>query len=155
MSEVRNTLNERGGRYGRFDKHAGLADRLIRIAQFECTDLAVLGKERTGWLRLAPDQRHSIRYILDKIARILEGDPNYNDNWHDIAGYATLIEDRLNGTGLYAPEPRHVQLADCFGTGSLVSTDAAKSARCRNCHALVGDVHAPDCKEGQDASPAG
>lgn len=152
MTEVRATLNERGGRYGRFDKHAGLADQLIRVAQFEHTDFARLNTERHGWLRLAPDQRHSIRYILDKIARILEGDPNYNDNWHDIAGYATLIEDRLNGTGLYA---RHVQLSDCFGTGSLVSPDAAKSARCRGCHAHVGDVHAPDCQEGQEASPAG
>lgn len=148
MSEVRNTLNERDGRYGRFDKHAGLAEALITVAQF---DIHTVG-QRPGWLRLAPDQRHSIRCILDKIARILEGDPNYTDNWHDIAGYATLIEDRLNGTGLYA---RYVQLSNCFGEGSLVSPDAAKSARCRNCHALVGDVHAPDCKEGQEASPAG
>lgn len=155
MQEVRDTLNERGGRYGRFDKHAGLADRLIRIAQFECTDLAVLGKERKGWLRLAPDQRHSIRYILDKIARVLEGDPDYTDNWHDMAGYATLIEDRLNGTGLYTPEARLVRLADCHGEGSIVPASAIPTSRCRNCHAVMGDVHAPDCNEGQEASPAG
>lgn len=145
MSEVRNTLNERGGRYGRFDKHAGLADRLIRIAQFECTDLAVLGKERKGWLRLAPDQRHSIRYILDKIARILEGDPDYTDNWHDIAGYATLIEDRLNGTGLY----NIVTFGQCGGPDQLAGD------RCRSCYAALGDVHAPDCTEPKDVSLAG
>jgi len=33
--------------------------------------------------------------ILHKIARILNGDPEYSDNWHDIAGYATLIEVAL------------------------------------------------------------
>ena len=27
--------------------------------------------------------------------KILNGDPNYVDNWHDIIGYAKLIEDRL------------------------------------------------------------
>lgn len=32
--------------------------------------------------------------IADKIARILNGDPEYRDNWHDIAGYAKLAEDR-------------------------------------------------------------
>src|SRR5690606_10084595 len=30
-----------------------------------------------------------------KIARILIGDPNYADNWHDIQGYAKLVEERL------------------------------------------------------------
>lgn len=35
--------------------------------------------------------------IAHKIARILNGDPNYADNWHDIAGYATLIDLQLQG----------------------------------------------------------
>ena len=33
--------------------------------------------------------------IANKIGRILNGDPNYPDSWHDIAGYATLIENEL------------------------------------------------------------
>jgi len=37
--------------------------------------------------------------ILHKIARIVNGDPDYTDSWHDIAGYAKLVEDRLNGIG--------------------------------------------------------
>lgn len=41
--------------------------------------------------------------ILHKIARIMNGDPDHIDHWHDIAGYATLIEwiltnDRTNIT---------------------------------------------------------
>jgi hypothetical protein len=34
--------------------------------------------------------------IFCKITRILTGDPNYTDNWHDIAGYAKLVEIELN-----------------------------------------------------------
>ena len=34
--------------------------------------------------------------ILHKLARILNGDPNYVDSWHDIAGYAILVEDIIN-----------------------------------------------------------
>jgi hypothetical protein len=35
--------------------------------------------------------------ICHKIARILNGDPNYADSWVDIAGYAQLVADRLLG----------------------------------------------------------
>lgn len=33
--------------------------------------------------------------IADKIARILSGDPNYADSWHDIGGYAKLVENYI------------------------------------------------------------
>ena len=33
--------------------------------------------------------------IACKIARILSGDPNWRDHWDDIAGYATLVAERL------------------------------------------------------------
>lgn len=127
--QLRDTLNERGGRYGRFDHHAGLAEALITVAQF---DIHTVG-QRPGWLRLAPDQRHAIRYILDKIARVLEGDPDYTDNWHDMAGYATLIEDRLNGTGIYATEQREAVACTCG----------------------MGNVHKPDCPVAQAARAIG
>lgn len=29
--------------------------------------------------------------------KITNGDPDYADNWADIAGYATLVKDRLEG----------------------------------------------------------
>lgn len=28
--------------------------------------------------------------------RILNGDPDYHDSWHDIAGYAQLVADQLS-----------------------------------------------------------
>ena len=33
--------------------------------------------------------------IAHKIGRILAGNPSHADHWHDIQGYAKLIEDRL------------------------------------------------------------
>ena len=29
--------------------------------------------------------------------RILNGDPDYHDSWHDIVGYAQLVADELSG----------------------------------------------------------
>jgi len=48
-----------------------------------------------GWEKLAADQRQALTVIADKIARMLNGDPNYRDNWHDILGYAKLVDDRM------------------------------------------------------------
>ncbi len=85
---IENTLSERGARYGDFAHHAKIAQDLQDVAR---------GTE--GWARLDPTQRQALTVICDKIARILSGDPDYADNWHDIQGYAKLVEDRLPRTG--------------------------------------------------------
>lgn len=81
---VTDTLAERGARYGDFSDHAAIAQRLQD---------AMRGTE--GWNRLDPVKRQALTVIADKIARILNGDPEYGDNWHDIQGYAKLAEERL------------------------------------------------------------
>lgn len=35
--------------------------------------------------------------ICHKLARIVNGDPGYSDSWRDIAGYAMLVSNRLDG----------------------------------------------------------
>lgn len=80
------TLNERGYRYGEFDQHAIIAQRLKLVM-----------RDTTNWSRLASDQQEALEMIAHKIARILNGDPNYVDSWHDIIGYARLVEQRLEG----------------------------------------------------------
>ena len=47
---------------------------------------------------MSDDQVIALDMICNKMARIVNGDPNYIDNWHDIAGYATLVEQELNIT---------------------------------------------------------
>ena len=41
------------------------------------------------------DQVEALDMICHKIGRIINGDPDYADSWHDIAGYAQLVADRL------------------------------------------------------------
>lgn len=48
-----------------------------------------------GSHKLAPVQAEALEVIMAKTARILAGDPNFPDHWHDIAGYATLVEKSL------------------------------------------------------------
>jgi len=83
MSDVEKTLAERGARYGDFSDHAAIAQGLQSVMH--------LGP---GWSGLTPVKKQALTVIADKIARILTGDPEYTDNWHDIQGYAKLAEDR-------------------------------------------------------------
>ena len=39
--------------------------------------------------------RYGVYTEHDKIGRILNGDPNYHDSWHDIVGYSKLTADEL------------------------------------------------------------
>ena len=41
--------------------------------------------------------REALFMIAHKIGRIVNGDPWYADSWVDIAGYAKLVADRLEG----------------------------------------------------------
>lgn len=52
-------------------------------------------KQGTNWESLSSDKKEALEMIAHKIARILNGDPNYADSWHDIVGYAKLVEDSL------------------------------------------------------------
>lgn len=39
--------------------------------------------------------KEALEMIQTKVGRILTGDPTHRDSWHDIAGYAVLIEQLL------------------------------------------------------------
>lgn len=79
-------LLARGKRYGNFVEHARITQQL----KWSMGDVP-------GWQRLSADQKEALEMIAHKIGRILNGDPNYADSWVDIAGYAKLVSDRLNG----------------------------------------------------------
>lgn len=88
MTDITNTLAERGKRYGEFTGHAEVTQGL---KQFLAEELKLRNK------RLAPDQQEALDMICHKIGRIINGDPDYDDSWVDIAGYAKLVADRLQG----------------------------------------------------------
>lgn len=81
---INDTLAEREERYGSFAGHALISQNLLAAMH-----------RTPHWCGLTPAQREALEMIQHKVARILNGDPNYADNWHDIAGYATLVEQIL------------------------------------------------------------
>jgi hypothetical protein len=81
-------LDERGKRYGTFVGHAEIAQSLKRT---------LFTYQSIRQCALENDQIEALDMICHKIARILNGDPNYADSWVDIAGYAQLVADRLQG----------------------------------------------------------
>ena len=87
-TNINAVLNERGERYGKFVEHASLTQQFKTIMREHS---AVNEKF------MDDDQTEALEMIFHKIARILNGDPDYADSWVDIAGYAQLVADRLNG----------------------------------------------------------
>lgn len=88
MTVIDDTLAERGQRYGEFDGHAAISQSIKDVM-----------RSQSKWANLAPDQREGLEMIAHKIARVLNGDPNYEDSWRDIAGYAELVAARLRKQG--------------------------------------------------------
>ena len=92
---IDDTLKERGERYGDFSDHAYLAQQLQdAMRRFRRAD----SMDGPAWDHMSAVHRQVLTVIADKIARILSGDPSYADNWHDIQGYARLVEIRLEGS---------------------------------------------------------
>ena len=81
---IDDTLDERGVRYGEFSDHAMIAQAIKR---------AMI--DSRNWQILADEKKEALEMIAHKIGRILNGDPNYADSWHDIIGYARLVEVTL------------------------------------------------------------
>lgn len=81
---VNETLKERGKRYGSFKSFSMTSQDFKKLLNFYL--------ERQN-CTLSDPHKEALDMILHKIGRIINGDPNYKDNWHDIAGYARLAED--------------------------------------------------------------
>ncbi len=83
---VKQVLAEREARYGIFVDLADVSQRLKEVVN-EALDV----RNKV----LMPDQLEALEMVCHKIARIVNGNANYIDNWIDIAGYAQLVADRL------------------------------------------------------------
>lgn len=86
--EIDAILNARGSTYGSFMQSS---DTVIRIKSIMHNAVA------RNAVHLYPDQLQALDMIATKISRIVHGNPNHLDSWTDIAGYATLVADRLQG----------------------------------------------------------
>lgn len=84
MPEISHTLMERGNRYGSFDEHARITQHIKRAMY-----------DSPNWTKMSDAQREALEMVAHKIGRILNGDPDYHDSWHDIIGYTKLVADTL------------------------------------------------------------
>jgi hypothetical protein len=77
---VDKVLDERGTRYGPATEQFPLAQN-IKSAM----------RSHPKWDELPYVVRETLEMIATKISRIITGDPLYDDNWIDIAGYAQIV----------------------------------------------------------------
>ncbi len=81
---IQDTLNKRENTHGSYVQVANLTRSLIANMEYS-----------KNWSELYPFQQEALHMIAVKIARALEGDADAQDHWHDMAGYATLVENCL------------------------------------------------------------
>jgi hypothetical protein len=114
-NDISLTLEERGKRYGSFHNQATISQCIKSVMR------------QGNWEKLDDDQRECLEIVAHKIARILNGDPNYHDSWHDIVGYAKLVADRLASKVVVCPnfpvvteviQPATVDLSSLRASGS-------------------------------------
>lgn len=98
MTDIHDTLNERGSRYGDYFEHARITQNLKRAMA-----------DSPNWSALPDDMKEALEMVAHKMGRILNGDPDYDDSWRDIIGYTQLVLNRLE-----APTPRVAQRAFNF-----------------------------------------
>lgn len=82
---IEKTLSERGNTYGTFESNAELTQKLKDVVH-----------NADGWDNLTYAQREAIEMVFHKFSRIINGNPNFHDSWHDAIGYLSLIERSLD-----------------------------------------------------------
>lgn len=101
MNRSQELIEERQKTHGDYKKTAAIAQDIKAML--------------SAGSRMQADQKESLDNIATKLARIVSGSPHVLEHWEDIAGYATLVADRLRGEKavpvgiadtLYPPPPR-------------------------------------------------
>lgn len=81
---IQDTLDERGKQYGEFESHAEISQALKEVIY-----------QSHGRGLLSDDKREALEMIMHKVARIINGNPEFIDSWRDICGYSQLIVNNL------------------------------------------------------------
>lgn len=81
---IEEVLNQRQATYGSFTKNAEVSQMLKYFMT-----------QGTNYKQMPVAHREALEMIVHKIARIVNGDPNYIDNWIDICGYSQLVIDEI------------------------------------------------------------
>lgn len=81
---IEEVLNQRQATYGSFTKNAEVS----QMIKYFMT-------QGTNYKQMPMAHREALEMIVHKIARIVNGDHNYIDNWVDIIGYSQLVIDEI------------------------------------------------------------
>lgn len=84
MADLQITLDARKMVHGDFSDHSRITQALKDVA-----------RASPSWSAMSPVEREAVEMILHKVGRVCAGNPHHQDHWHDIAGYARLVEERL------------------------------------------------------------
>lgn len=82
---IESTLSQRQSQYGCYEDVAHVTQQILSALRIGNYD------------KLPAPMKESLHMIASKMARIVNGDPEYLDNWHDIGGYSKLIEKLIKG----------------------------------------------------------
>lgn len=81
---IEEVLNQRQSTYGSFAKNAEVSQMLKYFMT-----------QGTNYKQMPVAHREALEMIVHKVARIVNGDPNYIDNWIDICGYSQLVIEEI------------------------------------------------------------
>jgi hypothetical protein len=84
MSKSDEIIAQRPATHGDYTEVATLTQSVLKILM-----------SGSSWERLDSVKRDALYMISRKIGRIVTGDPNVEDHWRDIEGYAKLAADRI------------------------------------------------------------
>ena len=82
--DIENTLEQRGNNYGDY-----------REVAFTAQEMKLALRRTKSWPHMEAYMQESLDMMCNKMSRIVNGNPYYDDSWVDIAGYATLVVKQL------------------------------------------------------------
>jgi len=132
---LQKTLEERGKQYGAYAPKAEYMQQLKDGL-----------RRQPSWTSVRGYQREALDMIMHKIARIVHGDPDYTDSWHDIAGYAQLVVEELNGRQTKASSQ---QFSEAVTGGPVIYPEVPiKSGGVGASEYFVGSPHGDEKQDG-------
>ena len=82
--DVIETLETREHSYGNYREGSRVAENIKKVL-----------RDSLNWSILSDFQKNALDMTAQKLSRILNGDPNHFDSWHDITGYIELVAIEL------------------------------------------------------------
>lgn len=131
-------LAERQKTHGEYGEHARCTQEILRVLQAE-----------RGYPTLTDMQKESLHMIAHKMGRIVTGNPNIEDHWDDIAGYAVLISQRLRQPIMVYDQPNDIAGALAMAWNCTRSEAIQRHAEILNRMREKAAVKVPDIQQSE------